>query len=65
MVITLKYDSWDDYFYFVVGASLAAGRVFWVGSEGDSNKQLKNNSNNNVSVYLDKDKKIGTVRVRR
>lgn len=64
-MIALKYDSWDDFMYFVVGASLAAGRVFWVGSEGDSNKALKNESDGTVEVYVSKDKKIGTLKVRR
>lgn len=51
--------------YFVVGASLAAGRVFWVGSEGSSNKALKNENNENVEVYVSRDKKVGTLKVRR
>ena len=64
-MLALKYDSWDDFMYFVVGASLAAGRVFWVGSEGASNKALKNESDGTVEVYVSKDKKIGTLKVRR
>lgn len=64
-MIALKYDSWDDFMYFVVGASLAAGRVFWVGSEGGTNKALKNESNENVEVYVSRDKKVGTLKVRR
>ena len=64
-MIALKYDSWDDFMYFVAGASLAAGRVFWVGSEGSSTKALKNENNENVEVYVSRDKKVGTLKVRR
>lgn len=33
----MKYDSYEEYSYFVLGASIAAGRVFWT-KDGDTNK---------------------------
>lgn len=37
----MKYDSWSDFKFFVVGASLAAGRSIWVGDDGQDNKYIK------------------------
>lgn len=36
----MKYDSWDDYKWFLLGAALASSKVFWTG-DGNSNKHLK------------------------
>lgn len=33
----MKYDSYEDYSCFIMGASIAASRVFWTG-EGSTNK---------------------------
>lgn len=37
----MKYDSFDDVLYFIIGASIASGSVFWLGKEGRFNKELK------------------------
>lgn len=51
----MKYDSWDDFKFFIVGASIASGRSFWTGGT-DTNKRLKDDqivvvrsSNNRVA----------------
>lgn len=36
----MKYDSWSDYKWFLLGAALTSSKVFWT-NEGNSNKQLK------------------------
>lgn len=48
----MKYDTWNDYFYFIVGASLASGRQFWTGdSDSGQNKKLVNsNVNNDINI---------------
>lgn len=45
----MKYDSWDDYKWFILGAALTSSKVFWTG-EGDSNKQLKTSVSSDGSV---------------
>lgn len=37
----MKYDSYNDFKYFIMGASIASGRMFWVGEEGSTNKGIK------------------------
>lgn len=59
---TLKYDSWDDFLYFIIGASIASGRVFWVGEDGETNKYL-NNTETNLSIS--RDGNVATLSVRR
>ena len=56
----MKVDSWDDFRYFVMGASIASGRVFWVGGNADTNKKLISN----VSTSLSRDKKEFSIHVR-
>lgn len=58
----MKYDSWDDFLYFIIGASIASGRVFWVGEEGETNKYL-NNTETNLSIS--RDGNVATLSVRR
>lgn len=36
----MKYDSWEDYKWFILGAALTSSKVFWT-NKGNSNKQLK------------------------
>ena len=60
----MKYDSWTDFKYFVMGASIAAGRVFWVGEEGTTNKHL-DRSETEISTSISSDGKVGTVKVKR
>ena len=45
----MKYDSWDDYKWFILGAALASSKIFWTG-EGNSNKQLKTSVSSDGSV---------------
>lgn len=45
----MKYDSWTDYKWFLLGAALTSSKVFWAG-EGNSNKQLKTNVSQDGSV---------------
>lgn len=45
-----------DRIYFVIGASLAAGRSFWL----DNTESAKGPKNNNVSVKISKDGLVGT-----
>lgn len=40
----MKYDSWDDYFYFIIGLSVSSGRNFWVGGTENSNISFNENS---------------------
>ena len=49
----MKYDSYNDFRYFVMGASIASGRMFWVGEEGSTNKGIKNNTEITSSVSKD------------
>lgn len=58
----MKYDSWDDFIYFVIGASIASGRMFWVGDDGKTNKGL---SNTETSAKISRDGKVATLSVRR
>lgn len=37
----MKYDSFDDVFYFILGASISSGSIFWLGKQGRFNKGLK------------------------
>lgn len=37
----MKFDSFDDVFYFILGASISSGSVFWLGKQGRFNKGLK------------------------
>ena len=45
----MKYDSWDDYKWFLLGAALTSSKVFWTG-EGNSNKQLNTSISSDGSV---------------
>lgn len=36
----MKYDTWEDFRFFILGASIAAGRTFWTNT-GESNKSTK------------------------
>lgn len=45
----MKYDSWSDYKWFVLGAALTSSKIFWEGT-GESNKQIKNDISNDGSV---------------
>ncbi len=36
----MKYDSWGDYKWFLLGAALTSSKVLWT-NEGNSNKGLK------------------------
>lgn len=45
----VKYDSFDDYFFFILGASIAAGRSIWV-DKGASTKYLKASVNSEKSL---------------
>lgn len=58
----MKYDSYNDYIYFIMGASIASGRGFWVGSEGDSNKNLKNTE---TIVSMSNNNRVARMSVRR
>lgn len=58
----MKYDSWDDFIYFIVGASIASGRVFWVGEDGNTNKGL---SGTETSAKISRDGKVATLSTRR
>lgn len=61
-MVTLKYDSWDDFLYFIVGASIASGRVFWVGEDGKTNKGLNDTE---TSASISRDGNVATLSVRR
>ena len=58
----MKYDSWDDYIYFIIGASIASGRMFWVGDDGKTNKGLYNTE---TSASISRDGKVATLSIRR
>lgn len=49
----MKYDSYNDFMYFIIGASIASGRMFWVGEEGSTNKKIKSDSELISSVSKD------------
>ena len=49
----MKYDSYNDFMYFIMGASIASGRMFWVGEEGSTNKKIKSDSELISSVSKD------------
>lgn len=50
----MKYDSYDDFKFFILGASITSGRVFWVGEEGNTNKS--------VSCSLSNDGKVASIK---
>ena len=56
----MKYSSWDDYKWFVLGASLASSGVLWSG-KGQSNKEIKAslNEDNSILSFSVSDKKGG------
>ena len=56
----MKVDSWDDFRYFVMGASIASGRVFWVGGNAAAHIQLIRNA----CTSLSRDKKAFSIHVR-
>ena len=58
----MKYDSYDDYIYFIMGASIASGRVFWVGEDGNTNKGLKDTS---ILTSMSRDGRVVTISQRR
>lgn len=58
----MKYDSWDDFIYFIIGASIASGRVFWVGEDGKTNKGLNSTE---TSARISRDGNVATLSVRR
>jgi len=35
----MKYESWDDYKWFLLGCALTSSKVFW-SNTGDTNKEL-------------------------
>lgn len=49
----MKYDSYNDFMYFIMGASIASGRMFWVGEEGSTNKKIRSDSELISSVSKD------------
>ena len=49
----MKYNSYNDFMYFIMGASIASGRMFWVGEEGSTNKKIRSNSELISSVSKD------------
>ena len=49
----MKYDSYNDFMYFIMGASIASGRMFWVGEEGSTNKKIRSNSELISSISKD------------
>ena len=49
----MKYDSYNDFIYFIMGASIASGRMFWVGEEGSTNKKIRSDSELISSVSKD------------
>lgn len=53
-----------DFEAFLLGASLAAGRVFWVGQGGTSNVTIgKSDKNYNIYTGLSADGKIAIMKV--
>lgn len=50
----MRFSIGDDKIYFVIGASMAAGRAFWI-KNGESNKYTIQNK---ISVSLSKDTKV-------
>ena len=49
----MKYDSYNDFMYFIMGASIASGRMFWVGEEGSTNKKIRSDSELISSISKD------------
>ena len=49
----MKYDSYNDFMYFIMGASIASGRMFWVGEDGSTNKKIRSDSELISSVSKD------------
>ena len=49
----MKYDSYNDFIYFIIGASISSGRMFWVGEEGSTNKKIRSDSELISSVSKD------------
>ena len=49
----MKYDSYNDFMYFIMGASIASGRMFWVGEKGSTNKKIRSNSELISSISKD------------
>ena len=49
----MKYDSYNDFIYFIMGASIASGRMFWVGEDGSTNKKIRSDSELISSVSKD------------
>ena len=60
----MKYDSWDDFFYFIMGASIASGRRFWVGENAATNK-WNEYSEESIETSKSKNGAIGKIKVRR
>lgn len=58
----MKYDSYSDFIYFIMGASIASGRVFWVGDEGSTNKKIKTNTE--ISSSISKDGNVARLSLR-
>lgn len=55
-----KYNIASDRIYFVMGASIAAGRSFWING-GQTGKGVKEQ---NVSLKISKDGNVGTFKIR-
>lgn len=60
VVRKMKYDSYDEYFYFLLGASISSGREFWVGENTETNKSIKNE---NTTVTLNNNTDTVTIKV--
>lgn len=60
----MKYDSFDDFFFFVVGASIASGRTFWAGKNTPTNKYLVD-TDNKVSISVSEANGVRTTKVRK
>lgn len=56
----MKFDSYDDYKYFILGASISSGRIFWSGEYG-SNKGIKA-EDVNIDYNISKDGNILTMK---
>lgn len=55
-----KYNLANDRIYFIIGASMAAGRSFWM-ENGETGKGLKDKT---VSLKISNDGKVGTFKFR-
>lgn len=49
----MRFNINDDRSYFILGASIAAGRSFWL-KNNESNKYYKNNNSGSVRISADK-----------